>query len=244
MTALESKISEMLADRGADIDTVWLDELISRHPTFVFPVAMYLRSHRDDADAEKIKNMQAKVMLACADRTAMSDLADLSGCNWADFYPEAPSKKTKDTVETIEAFLDTYCKGSEADDALLERLIFNPVAADYLQASASAAIPDYPLEDPAPAVVEEQEEAQLPADAVVDNGEGQAHDEGHEEPSLMESLAKMYVKQRRYERAFEIISKLSLKYPEKSAYFADQLRFLQKLIAIKQIKAKNTGQDD
>ena len=45
-----------------------------------------------------------------------------------------------------------------------------------------------------------------------------------------ESLAKIYIKQRRYEKALQIIKKLSLKYPEKNIYFADQIRFLEKLI--------------
>lgn len=45
-----------------------------------------------------------------------------------------------------------------------------------------------------------------------------------------ETLAQIYVRQRRYEKALEIIRKLSLKYPEKNIYFADQIRFLEKLI--------------
>ncbi len=45
-----------------------------------------------------------------------------------------------------------------------------------------------------------------------------------------ETLAKIYVKQQRYEKALLIIKKLSLKYPNKNAYFADQIRFLEKLI--------------
>ena len=54
---------------------------------------------------------------------------------------------------------------------------------------------------------------------------------------LSESLAKIYIKQGRYAKAFEIISNLSLKYPEKSVYFADQMRFLQKLIINQQYKS-------
>ena len=45
-----------------------------------------------------------------------------------------------------------------------------------------------------------------------------------------ETLARIYVKQKRYDKALQIIKNLSLKYPEKNIYFADQLRFLEKLI--------------
>ena len=47
---------------------------------------------------------------------------------------------------------------------------------------------------------------------------------------LSESLAKIYIKTCRYEQAYEILYGLSLRFPEKSRYFADQLRFLRKLI--------------
>jgi predicted Zn-dependent protease len=50
------------------------------------------------------------------------------------------------------------------------------------------------------------------------------------EAYFTETLAQIYIRQKRYEKALEIISKLSLKYPEKNIYFADQIRFLEKLI--------------
>ena len=56
-------------------------------------------------------------------------------------------------------------------------------------------------------------------------------DENEDDESYFtETLAKIYVKQQRYSKALEIIKKLSLNYPKKNAYFADQIRFLEKLI--------------
>ena len=48
-----------------------------------------------------------------------------------------------------------------------------------------------------------------------------------------ETLARVYINQGRYEKALEIIRVLNLKYPEKNIYFADQIRYLEKIINIK-----------
>jgi len=45
-----------------------------------------------------------------------------------------------------------------------------------------------------------------------------------------QTLANIFIKQKKYERAYEIIKHLSLNYPKKNIYFADQLAFLEKLI--------------
>ena len=45
-----------------------------------------------------------------------------------------------------------------------------------------------------------------------------------------ETLARIYIKLGKYSQALEIIQRLSLVYPKKNAYFADQIRFLKKLI--------------
>ncbi len=48
--------------------------------------------------------------------------------------------------------------------------------------------------------------------------------------SLTLTLVKIYLRQKKYERALEILKALSLNNPEKSVYFADQIRFLEKLL--------------
>lgn len=61
-------------------------------------------------------------------------------------------------------------------------------------------------------------------------GPQDAHLKSLDDSYFTETLARIYVKQRRYEKALQIIKNLSLKYPEKNVYFADQIRFLEKLI--------------
>ncbi len=56
--------------------------------------------------------------------------------------------------------------------------------------------------------------------------EGREGEEGY----FTETLAKIYIKQGRYSKALEIIKCLNLNNSKKSAYFADQIRFLEKLI--------------
>lgn len=60
----------------------------------------------------------------------------------------------------------------------------------------------------------------------LSGNESDTGDEGY----FTETLARIYIKQGRYTKALEIIKRLNLNYPKKNAYFADQIRFLEKLI--------------
>ncbi|MDR2622815.1 MAG: tetratricopeptide repeat protein [Dysgonamonadaceae bacterium] len=53
-----------------------------------------------------------------------------------------------------------------------------------------------------------------------------------------ETLAKIYIKQRKYDKALEIIRKIILFYPEKSSYFADQIQMLEDLVNINKNKTE------
>ena len=64
---------------------------------------------------------------------------------------------------------------------------------------------------------------------VIDTADTEGTGDG-DEGYFTETLARIYIKQGRYSKALEIIKRLNLNYPKKNAYFADQIRFLEKLI--------------
>lgn len=74
-------------------------------------------------------------------------------------------------------------------------------------------------------VLTDQADEDLQTPVLPDESESEEN-----EDYFTETLAKIYIKQRRYTKALEIIRRLSLKYPKKNRYFADQIRFLEKLI--------------
>ena len=71
---------------------------------------------------------------------------------------------------------------------------------------------------------EEPQSPQLPEE------EPETDENTSNEGIFTETLARIYIKQGKYSQALEIIQRLSLVYPKKNAYFADQIRFLKKLI--------------
>lgn len=74
----------------------------------------------------------------------------------------------------------------------------------------------------------------LSAEEPASTPEAPVQKEVEEEPQsggfLTEALAGIYIKQGKYENAAKIIRQIYLNNPKKSRYFADQLRFLEKLI--------------
>ena len=115
------------------------------------------------------------------------------------------------------------------DEALVE------VLKEITQAPEPAEEPQV-VEDIKEEVVEDAKE-----DTVGEPTEDETEDEANAQPAVSdeelldesyftETLAKIYIKQHKYSRALEIIRSLYLKYPEKNIYFADQIRFLEKLI--------------
>ena len=110
--------------------------------------------------------------------------------------------------KVVEDFLENNNSGRIA-------LNDNKVVEDFLENEPGRIILDEAAKQPA-----EREEPQTE----------KKPQKGEENEILTEIMAGIYIKQGKYENAVKIIRQLSLKYPKKNRYFADQIRFLEKLI--------------
>ena len=115
--------------------------------------------------------------------------------------------------------------GQELIDQFLEKTEAGNVDAQSMLASEA----DAEIADTATAGTG-MESTEEPTSVGTEEAVVEENDSDSEESYFTETLAKIYVRQQRYDKALEIIKKLNLKYPKKNAYFADQIRFLEKLI--------------
>lgn len=127
---------------------------------------------------------------------------------------EQPGEKRKPTP--ADATIDYVAYLLETESSL--------PADDEPQMKGQSLIDTFINEDKGRMTLQEETEYE-PEDQDAENGEN-----GAGEDFFTETLAQIYIKQGRYSKALEIIRRLNLIYPKKNRYFADQIRFLEKLI--------------
>ena len=159
--------------------------------------------------------------------------------------PEATPGKQSRMITLIDNFLDSIPKDDEGESTVTKR---KPTPADatvdyvaYLleteaddqQAEETAApemkgqsLIDHFIDHEGGKIQLSENPEFKPENEVLLKDDENDADEGY----FTETLAKIYIKQGRYTKALEIIQRLNLNYPKKNAYFADQIRFLEKLI--------------
>ena len=232
--------------------------VVSDYPYFT-PVAIALLKGDCGLSQEEREKITALAATSIPDREELFNHTGKDADKFADFYPEE-EKGDESTMDTISHFLDTFGNDDEDEIKALEQLIFNPVP-DYAQLLAKEEEGSAPAEGELDAANMSEKDLRINKFIAKSKKQsGRFPTEGREEvvsyevteaPSpkvagdnadsslLTESLAKIYIRQHRYEKALEIIMSLSLNFPEKSIYFADQMRFLKKLIVNEKYKQKN-----
>lgn len=226
-----------------------LKQIVDRYPYFQSAKLLYLKNLSvigDPALADEVKQMAVSL----PDRKKLFLLLEGEhyGLKLRTVKPEEP--KMEDTFSLIDNFLSSV--DEEQAKATESPLLFQPSAsADYLnwmqKGEEQPASPPEPADEPEnrlqhhdliDSFLRKEEERQPGRGLDLAEEEDEQTEEEIEEPHLKpiddsyftETLARIYVKQKRYDKAIQIIKNLSLKYPEKNVYFADQIRFLEKLI--------------
>ncbi len=247
MTPLEQYLHQLsLPEQQRRLDASTALAILNEYPYFSAVAAMALKNPDiTPQDACRLRNV---IALNSPDLDTLLRLTDPDGSFFASFYPAAATPETPSTDLAIDKFLNTYGKSDPHENALLERLIFNPVP-DYSQILAKEA----ELADDTDHTPLSEQDAML--DAFLAGQRTKAEQERKRQSvraadntaaplppapddSLNESLAKIYIKNRRFDKAYEIIYQLSLNFPKKSIYFADQLRYLRKLMRLQELSKR------
>ena len=246
MTDYISDILAKLANDRQPVTRQWLDASMRQYPYFALPLLLYLkRNGIQDND-----QLLARLAIATPDRRALAMQLGEGMEAFAQFYPPEAEPETPDTDTTIDRFLDSYGHSSDKEIQAIMGAIFNPtpdyadvLAAQEREAGPAAPAPALSHEDAlinnfiAQSQEREQQVAQAPSqphvspEQVAEIADIQIDAPvAVDETMFSESLAMSYIAGGKYAQALEIIETISFTNPEKSIYFADQIRFLRKLV--------------
>ncbi|KAA6349472.1 hypothetical protein EZS27_003069 [termite gut metagenome] len=137
------------------------------------------------------------------------------------------------TLELIDAFLSQMPKEDmPASFDIVPNYTPYLLEEDKDNASSSNDIPKLHRSELIDDFIEKSKDKRLTLKPVEEKEleEADSNVEGGNESYFTETLAKIYIKQKKYVKALEIYRSLNEKNPQKNAYFADQIRFLEKLI--------------
>ncbi len=230
---MESLASYIAHADSLDRESLYkLRMLVAKYPYFDAARILMLRNLYLLHDIEFGKEMR-KAALYLKNRWVLFELMEGYG------FPVPVEETDKDisvdrTMSLIDAFLDTLpqnklsleAEGAAAVDYVSAYLSDNAPAEEELpKMRGQSLIDDFLSGDNERIVLQlrsENEQKEEFVDSVAD--------EMPETSFFTETLANIYIKQGKYDKALEIIRRLCLEYPNKNRYFADQIRFLEKIV--------------
>ncbi|MDR1402806.1 MAG: hypothetical protein LBJ60_03775 [Tannerellaceae bacterium] len=225
-----------------------LKRLTEDYPYFHTAKVLYLKNLAV-LNAVNFASELERMAIYVSDRKKLFTLIEGTQYGLTDWLKKAEPEKEDDSFSRIDSFLSSHNQlGSviSSDPSIL----FRPSASsDYLywttakepeESAADTNSPKLQHHELIDSFLKEDRQRapgkalQLDADTLNHTEEMEKKKEEaplkDDDSYFTETLARIYIKQKRYEKALQIIKNLSLKYPEKNVYFADQIRFLEKLI--------------
>ena len=229
-----------------DRDTLFeLRSLLALHPYFQTARLLMLQNLYLLHDASFDQELQ-RAAIYITDRKTIFNMVEAAHYQLRQRHgteAERPAIANGDRTATlIDNFLDTIPPEEETEERPAKR---KPTPADatvdyvaYLLQSEASGQDD--TQQPSPhmkgqelidSFLEQERGRILLSDLPLeDSQEEEDTNDGEDEEYFTETLARIYIKQGRYQKAYDIIGRLREKYPHKNVYFADQMRFLEKLI--------------
>ena len=140
----------------------------------------------------------------------------------------------------LDSFLETH--DNDADTVQTGSAASNDYASSYLNSESNESVSSHKAicsraEELLNAFLSGgNEKIRLAPKQYPDNTDTEADEsqDSQDLPVCTENMAYIYLKQRRYDKALAIIRSLYLNFPNKSIYFADQIRYLELLVRINQ----------
>jgi len=230
-----------------------LRDLVEQYPSFHAVQMLYLKNLYTLQD-EHYEDELHRLSVSIPDRRKL--FLFVEGAHYGLTEKKEEPKDLSDSFSLIDQFLTKHPSEGRTNDEIL----FQPSASsDYLLWSQSDGVKKeerkerkQESKEPVVASSEQNQNDRLELiDQFLENAHNPIHldespassktpetlKEQNDEQSrplgdsyFTETLARIFIRQKRYEKALQIIQSLSLKYPEKNIYFADQIRFLEKLI--------------
>lgn len=225
-----------------------LKELLEEYPSFEVARILYIKNLHKEKDIRYQAELQKAALL-------IGNRALLHALIYSTQSPFTPSQtslatnhsKSDRTLELINSYMaglseeeqkmhpDCLFPPSSSECDLLGSLPNSPDQENTQPMRGQELIEEFIKSDQYKAVLNEgiwkndaNVEENLPTifeDSLANNG-----------AYFTETLAGIYIKQGRYDKGLKIIRKLYLNYPEKSAYFAEQIKYLEELIESKRQK--------
>lgn len=192
-------------------------------PYFIIPAVEALK--KGNLPEEESSRLRRLVAANVGDFHALRLMLGLDPAEFARFYPDLKDPELT-TVQTIDSFLDNFGNNNSPTP---------PAAAEIprkvTDAWATASAPDIePLEPESTAADADPTRRLL--DSFLSANPAKAPSRAKQKKEALPPLkqATELIKKKHYKEALDIIQQLSLNNPQKSIYFADQIRFLKKLI--------------
>lgn len=239
-------------DKKLDNDAVYqLKQVVKEYPYFQSAQLMLLK-HMKDTDHPDFLTQLKHVSVVCSDREKL--FYYLNDKRFARFFPKLDSESSSDNDRTellLNSFLNSIEKNDNNDRQISDETNqlenHSIVSTDYLAYLEHTETNENRTSDDNDHKPMQHQELVDSFLKKSDDGEvlflSTKREKESEQDStqgadslldddtfLTETLAQVYIKQKKYEQALTIIKRLSLNFPKKSIYFVDQIRFLEYLI--------------